>query len=239
MTDVVVRLPTWQRYRTVRREIGKHSLLRCLEYERLSQLGLEGRVLDFGGGRRTNYSSRIEQWGRDGAGYVYESANIDPATEPTYLLDASGRIPAEDGSYDAILSLNTLEHVRDLETALSELRRVSRTGGRLILVVPFLFRVHGHPDDYHRGTPSFWEGALRRHGFDRAVVETLSWGPFSTGAMVSGLPGPLKGPRRTLGLLLDLAFAQKNHKGTERLSVAQDDPRGNAPIAYFIEAAAA
>lgn len=238
MTDVIVRTPTWARYRSVFRDLHRQSLLRCLEYERLAMLELEGRVLDFGGGRRTNYAARVAEWGRKGVDYIYESANIDESTEPTLLLNDSGRIPAEDARYDAALALNTMEHVRDLSTALSELRRVVRHNGRLVLIVPFMFRVHGHPDDFLRGTPSFWYTALTRSGFGQITCEALNWGPLSTAAFVSGLPGPFKRQRRALGLIVDLLIARKHCGKYTRLTVVQDHPLCNAPLAYFIEARA-
>ncbi|WP_073955178.1 bifunctional 2-polyprenyl-6-hydroxyphenol methylase/3-demethylubiquinol 3-O-methyltransferase UbiG [Thalassospira sp. TSL5-1] len=237
MTKILFRPPTWKRYLSFREAIKKQSLLRCLEYERLALLGLKGRVLDFGGGRHVNYAEKIAEWGSE-SGFIYESANIDPNTNPHFLLDKSGRIPTDPAQYDAVISLNTLEHVSDLNGTLSELRRVSRDGARLILVVPFLFPVHGHPSDYHRGTPSFWEKILHDHNFKNVNIETLTWGPFSTASLVTGLPGPLKGLRRTTSLLLDLAYSQKNFRGRDKIMAVQDDPACRAPIAYFIEASA-
>lgn len=237
MTEILFRSPTWKRYLSFRNSIKSQSLLRCLEYERLSLLELKGRVLDFGGGRNVNYASKIPEWGGE-SGFLYESANIDPKTNPHFLLDASGHIPSEAAQYNAVISLNTLEHVCNLNGALSELRRVSCDGARLILVVPFLFPVHGHPSDYHRGTPSFWEKILHDHKFENVKIETLTWGPFSTANLVTGLPGPFKSIRRTASLLLDLAYAQKNFRGRDKIFAAQDDPACRAPIAYFIEASA-
>lgn len=238
MTSVTLNLPTWSRYRYLHRAGQSQSILRCLEYERLARLKLEGLVLDFGGGSRTNYTSHIPKWGRSANTFEYESANIDPCTEPTYLLDKEGRIPVSDGLYDCVLSLNTLEHVFDLNAALSEIRRVVRQDGNLVVVVPFIFRVHGHPDDYHRGTPSFWEKMLNRHSFGSVTIECLVWGPFSTAYAVSGTPGPFKSSRRTLALLLDLYTARRRYPGYAALTVIQDDPAASAPLGYFIQATA-
>ena len=61
-----------------------------------------------------------------------------------------------DGTCDAIVMVNVLEHVEDDEAALGELRRVLKPGGHLLLFVPalqFLFsdldRLHGHYRRYH------------------------------------------------------------------------------------------
>ncbi len=53
------------------------------------------------------------------------------------LLRASAlALPLADASVDAIASLNVLEHVAEDESALAEMRRVLRPGGRAAVVVP-------------------------------------------------------------------------------------------------------
>jgi SAM-dependent methyltransferase len=95
------------------------------------------------------------------------------------------RLPFRDGSFDAVYSMGTIEHFRDPETALHEMRRVLRPGGRAVVGVPnrwdpFLrplmstilqaLRLYGY--GYER---SFSRRALRRMlesaGFD-VVAET-------------------------------------------------------------------
>jgi SAM-dependent methyltransferase len=236
MNDVLFRRPTMARYRKLFAANPGHSVLRCLEYERLQELGLSGRVLDFGGGAHTNYSSRIASWGREPGGYQYESANIDAATEPTYLIRPGAPLPVPDGSFDAVISLNTLEHVYELESTLAQFHRVLSSGGRLVLVVPFIFRVHGHPNDYTRGTPSFWTRKLPETGFADVKVEALVWGPFSSGQSVSGIPGPLKGLRSRAALLLDVLHAARRKVAGSTISVPQDHNFVAAPLGYFIQA---
>jgi len=111
-----------------------------------------------------------------------------------------------------------------------------KPGGRLVLVVPFIFRVHGHPDDYTRGTPSFWMRRLTHHLFCDVTIEALNWGPFSTAQTVSGLPGPFKGLRRRSALLLDILHAVWRKDAGTTHTVAQDHETCAAPLAYFVEA---
>jgi SAM-dependent methyltransferase len=226
-------LPSWKRLRRVFADKSEHSLLRCLEYERLAHLGLTGTVLDFGGGQRARYAARVRDWG---AAFEYQSANIDKNADPMFLLAPGTKLPASDACYDAVLSLNTLEHVLDLDSVLAEIARVLKPSGRLIVIVPFVFRVHGHPDDYHRGTPSFWHAKLAANGFAAIAVEALNWGPFSTAQTVSGMPGPFKRFRQWLALVLDLVYAVRLRQNQESVVRRQDDPIVAAPIAYFIEA---
>lgn len=56
------------------------------------------------------------------------------------------RLPLSDDSIDYAISFEVLEHVADEGLALSELRRVIRPGGRLVMTVPnrwWIFETHG------------------------------------------------------------------------------------------------
>ena len=55
------------------------------------------------------------------------------------LLEPDRRLPFGDGDFDLVLCAETLEHVRDVQLLLSEVRRVLRPGGRLAVTPP----VHG------------------------------------------------------------------------------------------------
>lgn len=75
------------------------------------------------------------------------------------LLHADARaLPLADGSVDALVSANLLEHIPDDVQALREARRVLRPGGRFALVVPagpstydYYDRFLGHERRYSRG----------------------------------------------------------------------------------------
>ena len=57
-----------------------------------------------------------------------------------------GRIPFDDASFDAVLSIETLEHVDDEMSTLGEMFRVLEPGGVLVVSVPnkwWVFETHG------------------------------------------------------------------------------------------------
>jgi ubiquinone/menaquinone biosynthesis C-methylase UbiE len=51
---------------------------------------------------------------------------------------------------DAFFTAFALEHIRNYRKAFSEMERALKPGGRMLIVVPFLYYYHGAPDDYVR-----------------------------------------------------------------------------------------
>ena len=58
-----------------------------------------------------------------------------------FKLDASGRLPFEDDAFDGIVTTLTLCSIADVESALSEIRRVLKPDGE------YVFLEHGRSDD--------------------------------------------------------------------------------------------
>ena len=58
-------------------------------------------------------------------------------------LEPDAALPFEDSAFDLVLCAETIEHVRDLQRLLSELRRVLEPGGRLALTTPAHSRATG------------------------------------------------------------------------------------------------
>lgn len=114
---------------------------------------------------------------------------IDPESEVVYgLADA---LPFADGELSSVLITEVLEHVPDPLAALTELRRVMRTGGRLCLSVPtsytelLFWRLHPHYAENATHERIFTRPELRRliskTGFEierwegRNFLPALSW----------------------------------------------------------------
>ena len=227
--------PSWQRFRKLFGGYSDLSVLRALEYEILEELDLSGRVLDFGGGANANYQTLMVKWLNS---CIYETANIDPSIRPTYLISPGQPLPITEGAFDRVVTLNTLEHIYNVHGALSELFRVLKPGGGLIATVPFLFRIHGHPDDFLRGTPSWWGNTLTELGYVNVKITPLLWGPMSTGLSVAGIPGPFKRLRMKLALILDIVYLRWVSRGSpeSHLFGAAGDTLCNAPLGFLIEA---
>ena len=63
-------------------------------------------------------------------------------------------LPADIGTFAHIDCLSVLEHSKRPWLLAANLERLLDDGGSIYLAVPFIWRVHGYPDDYWRFTAS-------------------------------------------------------------------------------------
>ena len=66
----------------------------------------------------------------------------------TDLVVVSDRLPLQNDSVDAVISLSVLEHVKDPFRYVSEIRRVLKPGGGCALHAAFMQPFHAYPDHY-------------------------------------------------------------------------------------------
>lgn len=107
-----------------------------------------GLVLDAGSGRG-GWKAVIE-----GAGGRRESLDIaaKPGEALDWIADLTDMPQVDTARFDNIVCHQVLEHVPRPHRAMSELTRVLKPGGRLVLSVPHLSRLHEMPHDYFRYT---------------------------------------------------------------------------------------
>jgi len=90
---------------------------------------------------------------------------------PGIIYYSGDRLPVDDASFDHVLCVEVLEHVREPLPFLAELGRALRPGGSLALTVPWSARVHHQPWDYARFTPQGLTELLSAAGFTQVTVE--------------------------------------------------------------------
>lgn len=191
--------PTFPLFKSLINNLAKVSLTRALQNYIIQNYNFHGDLLDFGGGEKSQYRSFIQC-------KTYSSINIDPEINPTWVIDDDEKFPCKNNIFDHIFSFNTLEHVYNAQEKLAEFYRVLKPGGDILISTPFLYPIHGHPDDFFRPSPSWYHMTLKKYGFKNIHVIPLFWGPFSTGLIASGIPGPLKNIRKYIALLMDYFY---------------------------------
>ena len=110
--------------------------------------------------------------------------------QAVYVAGPGEALPIEDGAFDLAIIENCIDHVRDCDAVMRELRRSLKPGGVLYLTVNcrswFGYPIHralsrlrldrGHP---HTFVPRKVERLLRGHGFEVREVDAESyWGAF-------------------------------------------------------------
>jgi len=131
-------LPLWHRgyLMTVMLE---NSLKNCTGF-------VKGKLLDVGCGWRpyekTFFAGADKYVGMD---YLSDRSKPD-------IIGSAQAIPLPDNSFDTVTSTEVLEHVPDPLKAMTEMCRVLRPGGHLILTAPMYWPRHEVPYDYYRHT---------------------------------------------------------------------------------------
>lgn len=173
-------LPSLARFRDLRRFGARKTMLRRMELDLISGLDLSGDVLDFGGGETANYRRFLP------AGITLRSVNISEQFQPTDLVAVGDPIPFDAASFNAVITFNTLEHIHDDTGSLADITRVLKPGGTLHVIVPWMYPVHGHPDDFNRHTPSWWAATLEGLGYGAVSLLPLVFGRRTSALIIKG-----------------------------------------------------
>jgi len=107
----------------------------------LSANSSQGKTLDVGCGDsyyRQFFPNRV-------------SVDLDPRRSPDIVADIH-RLPFSDEEFDVILCTEVLEHVKNPFLAVSEMKRVLKKGGKILLTTRFIFPIHDAPVDFFRYT---------------------------------------------------------------------------------------
>src|SRR3989344_9345935 len=121
-----------------------YSIIREQEYLRLAKLVLNGNILDIGGSKKSGYHELLK------GNHRIVTVNINPEYGCDLIFDIQNPFPIQDSKFDHVIAMNVLEHIYDFQNVFSEVCRVLKKRGSFIFAVPFMFHIHGSPDDYFR-----------------------------------------------------------------------------------------
>ena len=161
----------------------KHRLIKVLDHcgltskmtrkdfrDRIAKYASEGKTLDVASG---GYSIFAEFFPHRVAVDIQASPGVD------VVADVHNLSMFADASFDTVLCMEGLEHFYDPKQAVSEMTRVLRHGGALILSTRFIFPLHEMPHDYFRFTEYGLRHLLRDYDIlelqeDGNTMETLA-----------------------------------------------------------------
>jgi SAM-dependent methyltransferase len=225
-------MPGAQRERGL--DVNLRSGPQMLEYEAIADRiagDRPGHLLDWGCGwgqvsdllRRRGLRVSAYEYGGEDAPDAPVALDAFPDIE-AYVGSDPVRLPYADASFDAVLSCGVLEHVRDPDGSLEELRRVLRPGGTLyVYKLPNRFSYlewvarrlglyyHGSlPDDrVYDGRSA--HALLTRHGFAVRELRRANLLPLTlTGGLAARLAGPIWAANRALARVRPLSLVATN-----------------------------
>lgn len=143
-------------------------------YARVIADHARGKLLDCGCGDVPYYG--IYQSRVQAVTCIDWRASVHGKTHIDQEVDLNGALPFAAGSFDTVLLADVLEHLAEPTRLLAELARVLAPGGKLLVMVPFLYNIHEQPHDYYRYTRFALERLLS--GADLRQVELFAFGGY-------------------------------------------------------------
>jgi SAM-dependent methyltransferase len=110
----------------------------------LSNIPKSASILDVGVGSAPYWHIRPD--------LNWKGLDVDPGEKVDFLIKKDCPWQIQDNSFDVVLCTQVIEHVENPSFLVSEINRVLKPGGQVILNAPFLYPFHGMPDDQMRYT---------------------------------------------------------------------------------------
>lgn len=90
------------------------------------------------------------------------------------VADLNKPLPIESAVADTVVSLSVMEHLCEPQTMLNEAYRILKSGGVMVLQVPWQWWIHEAPYDFFRYTPYGLMYMFEKAGFVDVVVDPQS-----------------------------------------------------------------
>lgn len=149
-----------------------NMLLRDATNAALKKYAKGRKVLDAGAGRLA-YRSMIKQYAKS-----YTSSDFQKTHEELDVVTDIENMSFERDSFDIVFCSQVLEHVPHPWIAFSEIYRILKADGIVIITVPMLGYIHNAPYDFYRYTNYGLENLAKDAGFKIIELRTLG-GIFS------------------------------------------------------------
>ena len=151
-----------------------YSLLRAYQIDECKNIRLKGRSIEFGA-----YKNKKRNFNNFFKGIPNcKLSNIYNHNHANYIkLDLTKKFKLKKNSFNNVIIFNVLEHLPDTKNVFSEIKNILKKDGTLIGSTPFIYQVHGAPNDYFRFTKDFFYENLKKQ-FKKIYIKQLGHGPF-------------------------------------------------------------
>ncbi len=103
----------------------------------------------------------------------YTGIDFYPYEDVSVVSDITQRFPFRADAFDCLVLSNVLEHIQEPERMLHECYRVLRPEGKIIILVPFIIKLHQIPYDFLRYTHFMLAYLLKKAGFKDIEIEKI------------------------------------------------------------------
>ena len=217
-----INLKDFSRFLDVVKGVKTATITRTLMNQIIEYIKINGDVIDIGGGELSSYRKYLKKCN-------YKSINIDKKIQPDFLIKPNEAFPILSNTFDICLMFNLLEHIYDWDKIFFEADRVLKNEGDLLILIPFLYPIHGAPNDYKRVTDQYLKEYLINRGYYSIFVNKFSYGPFSTSQLVGLNHKKLSFLLRILSVTFDKIYQILFREQFKRYAA-------NYPLFYFVSA---
>ena len=204
---------------------SNNSILRILQRQEFENFKLYGKCLEFGANHKMSRNFLKEKSNK----YISVFSNIDKKNKDFIILNLEKKINHKK-RYDNIIIFNVLEHIFEIDTPLNNLYFLLKKKGNIYGSTPFIYRIHGAPEDYHRYTKDFLKKKLKQKKFKNIKVKELGIGPFVAGFSL------LRGILKYLPVIYNFLLALSILIDKLLCIITNKNPKLIYPIGYIFSA---
>lgn len=134
----------------------------------------KGKLLDLGCGNAPLYGTyfplvervTLADWGSS----LHKNRHLDVE------CDITKKLPFKNNCFDTIVLSDVLEHIPNPNHLMSEINRILKPNGTVLMNVPFFYWLHEVPHDYYRYTEFMLQKMVEDQGMKTIKLEALAGG---------------------------------------------------------------
>lgn len=89
------------------------------------------------------------------------------------VADITRQLPFQSNSFDYLVLSNVLEHIKEPKKLLKECYRVLKKKGRIIILIPFMIKIHQPPYDFNRYTHFMLKYLMEENNFSNIKITNI------------------------------------------------------------------